>query len=345
MKQVTVYDIAQEADVSVSTVSRVLNGTAPVKQETKDKVLGIVEKYNFQPNALARSLLKKKTGSIGIILPDITNPFFPEVFMGIENKAIDKGYTFFLCNTGGEYSRESEFLSVLMEKQVDGILFLGGRINLVNCPDHLAQELLEVNQRVPVVLVNGRLPHDTLTRVYTDETYGAELATRHLIDQGHRDIAFIGGKTEMSTTADKVEAFRRTMQENGLDVREEWILHEDFSIASGTQLMESLLKMKHRPTAVFCVNDHTAVGAAKAAIHSGFTIPDDISIIGFDNTPMASTMIPELTTVSQESFLLGETAVDILDQRIGRQEAEPKTVITPKIIERESTKEWKENGF
>ncbi|GMA60185.1 LacI family DNA-binding transcriptional regulator [Alicyclobacillus fastidiosus] len=126
MQNITVYDIAREANVSVSTVSRVLNGTAPVKESTRNLILEIIEKYQFQPNALARSLIKKETKTIGIILPDITNPFFPEVFSGAENALREAGYTFFLCTTAGDSRRESEYLSILRERQVDGILFLGG---------------------------------------------------------------------------------------------------------------------------------------------------------------------------------------------------------------------------
>src|SRR5690606_17453581 len=141
MANITIYDIAREADVSVATVSRVLNDTAPVKASTRERIMAIIEKHQFQPNALARSLLKKETGTIAVVLPDITNPFFPEVFWGAENEARDKGYTFFLCNTAGDYSRESEYLTILREKRVDGIIFIGGRINLLQCPEPLAQEL------------------------------------------------------------------------------------------------------------------------------------------------------------------------------------------------------------
>ena len=210
MSSITIYDIAKEAGVSVATVSRVLNSTAPVKASTKARIMSIIAKHQFQPNALARSLFKKETGIIAIILPDITNPFFPEVFWGAENEAREKGYTLFLCDTAGDYSRESQYLNILWEKRVDGIIFMGGRINLANCPPNLAQEIMDMSKNIPIVLVNGNIPNASIHRIYTDEALGAELATQHLIDLGHREIAFLGGRKEMTTTLSKVKAFRKS---------------------------------------------------------------------------------------------------------------------------------------
>ncbi|WP_274365418.1 LacI family DNA-binding transcriptional regulator [Paenibacillus thermotolerans] len=337
MKSITVYDIAREANVSVATVSRVLNDTAPVKASTREKVNAIIKKHQFQPNALARSLISKVTGMIGMILPDITNPFFPEVISGAEAEARTKGYTFFLCDTGGDYQRESEYLTILKEKRVDGIIFLGGRINLARCNPELAEEVVELSKQIPIVLVNGNLPKSNLYRVMTDEAAGAELAAQHLIDLGHKDIAFIGGWSHMSTTTQKVKAFKRKMEENGLPVRPEWILPGDFSVESGKELMGKLIGMKERPTAVMCVNDFTAVGAVKTAIESGLRIPDDISVAGYDDTQLSTVLIPELTTVTQQTYELGKQSVQILHQLISREKARRLTVLRPQLVVRQST--------
>ncbi len=337
MKRVTIYDIAKEAKVSVATVSRVLNNTAPVKTTTRNKIMDLIVKHRFQPNALARSLIKKETGMIGIILPDITNPFYPEVLSGLEQEARNKGYTFFLCDTSGDFARESQYLNILREKQVDGIIFIGGRINLLECSKTMKEELVEFSKQVPTVLINGNLPQTSLHRVATDESRGTELAVQHLIDLGHKDIAFIGGRDFMSTTIQKVQAFQETMKNNGLKVREEWILLDDFSLESGKQLMVELLNGKKRPTAVSCVNDLTAIGAVKAALQAGLQIPRDISIVGFDDMPLASIIDPELTTVSQKSRQLGQTAVFVLHQLINNEMAEKVTVIQPELVVRRST--------
>jgi LacI family transcriptional regulator/LacI family purine nucleotide synthesis repressor len=334
---ITIYDIAKEANVSVATVSRVLNDTAPVKTSTRETIMAVIEKYQFQPNALARSLLKKETGTIAMILPDITNPFFPEVFSGAENVAREKGYTFFLCNTAGQYSRESEYLSILREKRVDGIIFLGGRINLTQCPPELSQEVIEMSKHVPIVLVNGNLPKSGLHRIYTDEAEGASLATQHLLELGHTDIGFIGGMEETSTTQVKIKAVHSKLKEHGLKLRNEWIKSGEFSVQGGRELMNKLLDLEHRPTAVLCVNDFTAIGAVKAAIEHGLRIPKDISIVGFDDSPLSTAVIPELTTVSQNTNELGELAVDTLHRIINGKSPRKNIILKPQLIVRKST--------
>lgn len=337
MKTITIYDIAREANVSVATVSRVLNDTAPVKASTRETINKIIEKHQFQPNALARSLLKKETGTIAMILPDITNPFFPEVFWGAENVAREKGYSFFLCNTAGNYSRESEYLSILREKRVDGIIFLGGRINLTNCPPNLSQEVIELARHVPIVLVNGNLPKSGLHRIYTDEAAGAALATQHLIDLGHKEIGFVGGMDETTTTQVKIKAVKMKLKEHGLGLRKEWLKSGDFSVQGGRDLMNQILDQDHRPTAVLCVNDFTAIGAIKAAFEHGLSIPGDISIVGFDDTPLSTAVIPELTTVSQNTNKLGELAVETLHQIINGSNPKKQIILKPELVVRSSS--------
>ncbi|MEK5164645.1 LacI family DNA-binding transcriptional regulator [Paenibacillus sp. FSL R5-0527] len=344
MKPVTVYDIAKEANVSVATVSRVLNNTAPVKKETRERINELINKYQFQPNALARSLTKKETGMIGIILPDITNPFFPEVLSGFDREARKQGYTYFLCDTvsangdsADQYVRESQYLNVLTEKQVDGIVMLGGRIDLAKPGKELTEEVVEVGKRLPLLLINGRLPGSSLSRVAADERLGAELATRHLIGLGHRDIAVVGGYRHMSNTLQRIAGFTKTMERHGIPVRREWMLHEGFSVASGTAFMDRLLSLPQRPTAIFCLNDLVAIGALKAAAKAGLKVPGDISIVGYDDIPFASNSIPELTTVSLRANELGRTAAEILHKMITKDKVAKTTLLKPELVVREST--------
>lgn len=337
MKQITVYDIAKEANVSVSTVSRVLNGTAPVKTSTRDRVMEIIKKHHFQPNALARSLIKKETGMLGMILPDISNPFFPEVFLGAEKEARDKGYTIFLCNTLGDFEKETEYLNILQEKRVDGILFVGGRINLTKCKAELAQELVDLSSRLPVVLINGHVPRGNLIKVVMDEVKGAELAVQHLIDLGHMDIAFIGGGNNTSTTVQKISAIRSKLEAHGLKLPEDRILYGDFSIPCGKELMSRIIAMTPRPSAALCVNDNIAIGAIKAAAEAGLRIPQDISIVGFDDTPLATSVIPELTTISQSAHQLGQYAVETVHKLIIGEKTRKLTVLEPQLMVRQST--------
>ncbi|WP_256761966.1 LacI family DNA-binding transcriptional regulator [Cohnella sp. WQ 127256] len=337
MKQITIYDIADEAKVSVATVSRVLNGTAPVKVSTRAKIEALIHKYQFQPNALARSLLSKETGIIGFIQPDITNPFFPEVFTGAEQEARESGHTFFLSNTIGDYSKESEYLNIMQEKRVDGIIFLGGRINLKDCDPCLVQEVVEHAKKIPIVLVNGNLRNTDLPRVVTDEYAGTVLAVRHLIELGHTQIGFIGGQCQTTTTSIKIRAFRKTLRDEGLQVKEDWILPDHFSMDSGRQQMQKLLAMSEKPTAVCCVNDYTAIGAIKAVVENGLKVPDDISIVGFDDIQLAHHVIPELTTVSQQAYELGRTAVKVLRQLMNKGKVKKLTTLEPQLVIRQST--------
>ncbi|OBZ07726.1 LacI family DNA-binding transcriptional regulator [Bacillus sp. FJAT-26390] len=344
MKPVTVYDIAREANVSVATVSRVINNTAPVKKSTRDRVMELITKHQFQPNALARSLFKKETGMIGVILPDITNPFFPEVLAGLDQEARSKGYTFFLCDTVStngdseeQYVRESQYLSILMEKQVDGIVMIGGRINLAKPSKELVSEVVEASKRVPLLLINGNIPGEGLTRVYADEREGAELATQHLIDLGHRDIAFVGGYKHMSNTMQRVNGFVKTMEKNGLPTRKEWIRNGGFSVDSGKAFMNQLMELAERPSAIFCANDLVAIGVMKAAHKAGLSVPQDLSLVGFDDIPYASNSIPELTTISLKCYDVGRNAAELLHQMITKNKVSKSTKLRPELIVREST--------
>ncbi|WP_178019098.1 substrate-binding domain-containing protein [uncultured Paenibacillus sp.] len=344
MKPITVYDIAKEANVSVATVSRVLNNTAPVKKETRERINELISKYQFQPNALARSLSKKETGMIGIILPDITNPFFPEVLSGFDLEARKRGYTYFLCDTVSasvdsteQYIRESQYLNALAEKQVDGIVMMGGRVDLAKPDQQLIEEVAEIGKRLPVLLVNGRLPKSGLNRVAVDERHGAELAAQHLIELGHRDIAIVGGFRHMSNTVERTSSFMKRIGRFGLEVRKEWVLHGGFSVASGTAFMNQLLELPKRPTAVFCLNDLVAIGVLKAAVKAGLRVPEDLSIIGYDDIPFASNSIPELTTVSLRTHELGRTAGEVLHQMITKTKVNKTTLLKPELVVREST--------
>lgn len=337
MKHITVYDIAQEARVSVATVSRVLNGTAPVKASTRERVLEVINKHQFQPNALARSLIKKESGMIGMIMPDIGNPFFPEVFLGAEKEARARGYAIFLCNTMGEQEKESEYLALLQEKRVDGIIFLGGRINRVRAKAELARELTDCAARLPMVLVNGNMPRVSLPRVITDEAAGFRLAAQHLIDLGHRELRFIGGEGSVTATVQKVQALKAVMEENSLTFSPDMVLYGGFSITCGQSLMQTVLAGEKRPTAVMCVNDSVAVGAVKAALEAGVSVPAELSVTGFDDTLLATSITPELTTVSQNSHALGEQAVQLLHQMISGEKGRKLTVLEPQLICRQST--------
>ncbi|QGG57159.1 LacI family DNA-binding transcriptional regulator [Paenibacillus sp. B01] len=351
MKTVTVYDIAREANVSVATVSRVLNNTAPVKKETRERISALIEKYQFQPNALARSLIRKETGMIGFILPDITNPFFPEVLAGFDREARKMGYTYFLCDTFStneetlnQYERESQYISLLMEKQVDGIVMLGGRIDLSRPDPQMIREVEEAARRVPFLLLNGSLPQVGLNRVATDQKLGAVLATQHLLELGHRDIAAVGGYSTMSNTQQRLQGFRSAMREHGLQPRKEWMLQDGFSVEAGVEFTSRLLAMNPRPTAIFCLNDLVAIGALKAASRAGVRVPEELSIIGYDDIQFAANSIPELTTVSLKAAEIGRLAAETLHRMIGKKKVPKLLSVLPELVVRQSTAAVRKGG-
>jgi LacI family transcriptional regulator/LacI family purine nucleotide synthesis repressor len=236
-----------------------------------------------------------------------------------------------------QYERESQYISILMEKQVDGIIMVGGRINLARPSKELTTEVAETAKRVPVLLINGQLPGTDLNRIYADERLGAELATQHLIDLGHRRIAFAGGYRFMSNSVQRIQGFRKTMERNGLAVCPEWTLVTGYSADSGKEAFETLHSMGELPTAVFCANDQIAIGMLKAARKAGLKVPEDLSLVGFDDIPYASYSIPELTTVSLRSYEVGRSALDLLHRMIGKEKVSKRTVVKPELIVREST--------
>lgn len=344
MKPVTVYDIAREANVSVATVSRVLNNTAPVKKETRERVTALIDKHQFQPNALARSLISKETGMIGFILPDITNPFFPEILSGFDQEARKMGYTCFLCDTVSsdeeterQYERESQYLRILMKKQVDGIVMIGGRLDLSKPDTAMIREVEEAAKRVPVLIINGNLPSTKIHRVAADQKLGAELAMQHLIDLGHRDIAVIGGFLHMSNTQQRLQGVRTAMRDNGLPVRKEWMIHGGFSVNKGYQFAEQVLKSSDRPTAIVCMNDLVAIGALKAAHRAGLAVPADLSIVGYDDIPFSSYSIPELTTISLKANETGRLTAETIHKLITGKKVPRLHSVVPELIVRQTT--------
>lgn len=337
-KNITIYDIANEAKVSPSTVSRVLTGNERVKPETKRKVLTVIEKYNFRPNSLARSLLYKQSKMIGIILPDINHPFFSTLVLEMEAKALALGYTTFLCNSMNDYENESTYLQTLMDKRVDGILFLGGRINKVEANQLYAEEMNKTMEHVPVVFVNGTMDDVDAHVVRTDESDGIHKIIDLLWNFNHRNIAFIGGVKGISSREVKLEAFYDAMNKYHLNINDDWILDGDFDIESGEELAKSLLYLKERPTAIVCVNDFIAIGVIRVLQKFGIRVPDDISVVGFDDIYLAKYFPPGITSVTQNYDQLGAKAVEVLVELINGKEPAKEWIIPTKLMVRDSCK-------
>lgn len=337
----TVYDIAREAGVSPATVSRVLTGSANVSAQKKERVQSVIQKYNYKPNAIARSLIKEESKMIGLILPDITNPFFAELFQQMENYTLRLGYSILLCNAMNDnYANitnlESFYLKTLVEQHVDGIVLMGGRVNESKTNRAHAQEVVEVMDHVPVVMINGRMTGVDCYRVVSDERDGLFQAIDYLYNLGHRKIGFIGGMKGITSTDIKLRAFQSRVKEYGMTCEKGWVIPGTYSVGSGFDAMNQLLNSHELPTAVLAVNDSVAAGALKAAQKRGVSVPGDISIVGFDGTYITDIVTPELTTVRHDYESIARAAIDDIVQKSDRTGARRELLLKSKLLIKES---------
>ncbi|WP_202078973.1 LacI family DNA-binding transcriptional regulator [Caldalkalibacillus salinus] len=337
---VTIYDIAKEANVSPATVSRVLTGSAKVRPDTMNRIMALIEKYNFRPNGLARSLTYKKSKMIGFILPDINHPFFSTLVLKSEAHALKRGYTSFLCNSMNNSEMESQYLHNLLEKQVDGIIFLGGRINAVKTNPEYAEELKQVMDRIPVVFVNGQMSGVDAYAVHTDEAYGVNQLVQLLVNHGHSKIGFLGGLSGITSTEMKWTTFKEALNDHNIEVREEWMIESGFNIESGEEAAAQLLSLKEKPSSIICVNDFVAMGTINMINKFGLSVPHDFSVVGFDDIYLAQYFPPGITTISQNYKQLGQTAIDVLINLIEGKEAQKETIIPTSLVIRNSCKQF-----
>jgi LacI family transcriptional regulator len=329
----TIEDVAQKAGVSTSSVSHVVNGTRYVSDALRARISEVIQELDYRPNSLARSLRVRESRTIGLVVPDNTNPFFAEVSRVIEDIGFREDYSVFLCNSDGRVDKERAYVNSLVIKRVDGVIFItsGGATEPL-------QEL--TRHDTPVVVVDREVPLSLADLVLLDNKKGGLLATRHLIGLGHRRIGCITGPSMLTPSADRVLGYREAMDEADISVRPEWIVGGDFRPTSGQSGMKELLDLPDAPTAVFACNDLMAIGALRAIRAGGLNVPADVSIVGFDDIPLASEVGPPLTTVAQPVEEMARIAVGLLLSRINRKRDLTQTerhVLSPFLVEREST--------
>ncbi len=334
--KVTIYDIAREAGVSVATVSRILTGSAPVSPATRQRVEVILEKHSFRPNRLARNLTYQRSMMIGVVLPDITNPFFSTVFAEMQRRALECDYSLLLFNAMNSLDLESEGLAYLSHHQVDGLIFMGGRVNEIALSDVLRDELVDFAAKVPTVIVNGGLQSKLVSTVRTDEAGGIAQIVDYLSGLGHQRIGMLGGSDHITVTRDRQSAFRAAMARCGHSVCEDWLITDGFSIESGVEVTERMLQLPEIPTAVICINDLVALGVLKAARQHRIEVPENLSVAGFDDIYLAEVSIPELTTVSHDYPALGRGIIETLIGRIQGESLPETTVIQMQLVVRNS---------
>jgi LacI family transcriptional regulator len=328
----TISDVAKRAGVSAMTVSRVINSSGYIAQETQERVEKAIAELGFVPNALARSLRFKQTKTIALVLTDITNPFFTTLARGVEDAASENGFTVMFTNTDESSDEEAENLNTLLQKQVDGVLLVpAGSSN---------ESVTYLQERsIPVVVLDRRVPDVKVDTVCSDSIPGAYQATRHLIDMWHRRIAIISGPLHISTSADRAEGYRLAMQEAGLPIDPQWVQHGHFTQNSGYEMAKALLPLRPRPTAILAANNFIAIGAYGALREAELRIPEDISLVTFDDLPAKLMLEPFLTTVDQSAYEMGYQATQLLLTHLsGETPAEPRVIVLPtRLIIRSSS--------
>lgn len=327
----TMKDVAQAAGVSVTTVSHVINETRYVSEELRERVLKAMEELNYHPNSLARSLRQGISHTIGLIVPDNSNPFFADVARVVETRGFEAGYSTILCNTDGQLEKELAYVNVLLAKQVDGVIFIAASSQ----SEHIT---LLTEERVPVVIADRQMPDAEVDVVLVDNYRGGYLATEYLISLGHHRIGCITGPSDTTPSADRVRGYKDALTSAGLPVDESLIVRGDFRYASGISGAQKLLDLKDPPTAIFAHNDVMAMAAMATIREKGFSIPEDISIVGFDDIPQASFTSPPLTTIAQPIQDIGRIATDLLIERMSGTTPHPsrKIILDVKLVVRGS---------
>ena len=332
----TIKDIASEADVSIATVSKVLNNYSDISPKTRKKVMEIVREKNFRPNANARSLIMNKSFSIGIFFKDHQNsglrhPFFRDVIYGLERVFCDFGYDLVLFSA--KWGDEYRYVEKCNYRQVDGAILMG-----MPPDDKYLDALLEAE--IPSVFVDLDVTGDYATYVMSDNLEGAASAVRYLHKLGHRKIGMIMGEKITRPAQERLLGYQKTLVELGISYRSEWVIEGEFSESGGFKSMKQILSLEEMPTAIFCQGDEIALGVINAIKSEGLDVPGDFSVIGFDDIDLSRYIEPKLTTIKQDKFNMGKKAANLLIKMINEpgEKFEPE-ILPTKLIERESCAE------
>lgn len=328
---VTINNIAKEAGVSLATVSRVINNSGYVKEETREKIMKVINKYNYTPSAIARSLSKNVTNTIGVIVPDITNPFFGAIIKGISDVAESHDLNLILCDSNENIDKEIKSIKTLKEQRIRGIII---------CPTSVENDLNSeylkaiTNLGIPVILVDGSLKYHNFNGVFVDNIKGSFDATEALIKAGHNDIAIITGRMTSKPAQDRLLGYEKALIMNNLDIRSDLIFYGDYEEETGYNCTKEILSMKNRPSAIFVCNNLMTLGCLKALKEESIQISKDISLISFDNIPILETLGIQLSHVNGPSRELGELSMNLLIDSLNNESKKElnSITITPELI-------------
>ncbi|HFS8444181.1 substrate-binding domain-containing protein [Vibrio cholerae] len=329
----TMKDIARLAGVSTSTVSHVINKSRFVSDEIAERVNNAAQQLNYAPSALARSLKMNRTKTIGMLVTTSTNPFFGEVVKGVERSCYHQGYNLILCNTEGDNQRMKASINTLLQKRVDGLLLM--------CST-LEGERLDVFDRypdIPIVVMDWGPILFASDKIQDNSLQGGYMAAKHLIECGHKEIGCITGPLIRHQAQMRYEGYKRALAEAGVAINPDWIVESDFECEGGYQAFEKLYQRGKLPSALFVSNDMMAMGVIQAASQRGFRVPDDLSLIGYDDVHIAKFMTPALTTIHQPKYRLGKAAIDTLLYRLENPDTTAQVVqLEPTLVVRNSVR-------
>lgn len=334
---VRLKEVAKEAGVSIATASRIINDKAsqvPISEKTKRKVLEAAKKLNYHPNIFARSLRTKKTGIVGLIVSDITDPYFGEMIDGVEKVLNENNYYFLLSSAQNSPEKEELYVTKFRKGIVDGLLILGGAQRFT---DNGVKQIMESG--IPVALIGRKISHNSISSVTVDNFRGGFLATEHLIRLGYRNIVHITNDEFRVDGKERRDGYKSSMEKYGLKSRL-WIEKGAITAESGYEVMSNILDKAKRPTAVFAFNDRSAFGVIQAIKNQGLRVPEDIAVVGFDDISMAAHFDPPLSTIEQPLEKMGRKAAGLLMRAIRKGEESEigeNIVLQVKLIIRESS--------
>ncbi len=336
-KAITIYDIAREAGVSPATVSRVLTRNAKVRPEKREKVEALIAKYNFKPNVLAKGLADTRTKTIGVLAADVRNPYYASLFVACEQAAREAGYTVVLYNSLGKTENEVELLGKLQQK-VDAIIQLGGRVDDLSSSIEYVELINDVMSTIPVI-VTGKLDGTRCHVVRIDSMKAMELLMEHLLGMGHRKIALVGGRQDVLATFEKSQMYKQILRENNIPYDPGLVMddggHYDFD--TGYRQMSEMLASRRDMTAVIAVNDFTAIGIMRSLNEHGIRIPQDMSVVSYDNTYMAEMAMPRLTSIDYNYEEYGRKLIDTSIALIEGRKRDALRMVMPSLVIRESS--------
>lgn len=328
----TIYDVAEKAGVSIATVSKVVNNTGRISDKTKQKVTKIMEELDYHPSSLAAALTGKKTFTLGVLVPDIANPFFAEVARALENTSREAGYTIILCSTDYQLEREHDYLELLFKKQVDGII-------IATDPNDLHMYKTLHKRHMPFLLFTIDHLSSSYHVVTTDDIRGGYLAGSYLLEKGHRKIAMINEKDRPGGRL-RLEGFRQSLADSGITLDNQLVVNSRSKIEEAKEAARYILNLQEKPTAVFASTDLIAAVFINEARKANISIPNDISVIGFDNTIHAEIVDPGLTTIAQPISELAHYAIHQLLKSVENHEITgSRIMLTPNLIVRDSVRD------